>query len=87
MIYRVEWTPPAAIALVRLWTEATDRDRFVAAVRAIAARLKRDPYARSESRSGRERILFKGALAVRYHVFKRRRLVTITAVWRPTRRA
>ena len=81
MNYGVEWVPIAQNRLAALWVNASDRAAVAAAADAIDARLARDPYANSESRTGSVRVTFEPPLGVQYDVDDARRRVTVLWVW------
>ncbi len=82
MSYTVVWASGAEDGLADLWVNAPDRDAVAAAADAIDARLRRDPYAASESREGTTRVTFEAPLAVLYEVSDADRRVTVLDVWR-----
>jgi hypothetical protein len=79
--YTVEWVPGAEDALADAWLNAPDRAAVTAAAAAVEARLQRDPYAESESRTGATRITFEAPLAVHYAVNDQDRHVIVLDVW------
>ena len=81
MNYGVEWVPVAQNRLAALWVNAPDRAAVAAAADAIDARLARDPYANSESRTGSVRVTFEPPLGVQYDVDDAGRRVTVLWVW------
>ena len=81
MNYRVEWVPTALNRLAILWTNAPDRAAITAAADAIDARLQRDPYTRSESRTDFLRVTFEAPLGVLFEVNEADHRVTVLRVW------
>jgi plasmid stabilization system protein ParE len=82
MSYHVEWRPSAEQQLAGIWTDARDKSAVTGAADAIDDELRKDPFALSESRQGSRRILVIPPLAVIFTVDKKRRRVTVLAVWR-----
>jgi hypothetical protein len=82
MSYAVEWVPLAQGYLAQIWTNAPDRAAVTAAANAIDAQLARNPFAQSESRSGRTRILFEFPLGILFEVDEDAQQVTVLLVWR-----
>ena len=82
MIYTVVWMPDALDDLADIWNNATDRAAVSAASNTIDARLRRDPYGHSESRTDHSRIMIVPPLAVTYDVSDDDCLVTVWGVWR-----
>ncbi len=82
MIFTVAYRPSATQQLAQLWNDAPDRAAMAAAANTIDADLRRDPFAKSESRSGDRRIKIEFPLAVYYDVSEEDALVTVYAVWR-----
>jgi hypothetical protein len=80
--YTVEWVPTAEGRLTTNWLNAPDRGAVTAAANAIDARLQRDPYAQSESRTGATRVTFEAPLGVRFEVNDADRHVPVLDVWR-----
>ena len=81
MKYTVTWRPSALQRLAKLWMAADDRAIITSASNAIDAQLATDPFAESESREGRTRIMVQLPLAVYYDVLEDDCLVSVWAVW------
>jgi hypothetical protein len=81
-MYTAVWLGPAQNHLATIWMAAPDRDAVTRAANTIDERLRRDPYADSESREGDSRITLLPPLGVSYDVSDDDRLVTVWAVWR-----
>jgi hypothetical protein len=79
MNYTVVWLPAAEDDLAILWINAPDRAAVSAAANSIDTQLRRDPYAMSQARSGRKRIMKMPPVAVAFDVSDPDLLVT---VWR-----
>jgi hypothetical protein len=82
MIYAVLWRPLAENQLADLWTAGPDRQAIAQAADEIDARLRTDPQAQGESRTGMVPILFVNPLAVLFEPSGPDRLVAILKVWR-----
>jgi hypothetical protein len=81
MSYRVLWQPKAEQALAELWMDAANRSAITAAARGIDEQLRTDPENVGESRWGDKRILLVPLLGVDFTIDRRRRLVSVLAVW------
>jgi hypothetical protein len=68
MKYTVLWRPLAEEQLAELWMNARDREEVAQAADRIDAKLKSDPMADSESRTGNRRIMFVEPLVAFYDV-------------------
>jgi hypothetical protein len=84
MNWTVVWFESAQNHLAELWLQALDREDVATAANTIDARLRRDPFQYSESRSGNNRVMFIPPLGVSFDVSIDDRLVTVLAVWRTT---
>ena len=82
MNFTVVYRPSATQQIAQLWNDAPDRAAVTAAANALDADLRKDPFARSESRGGNRRIKVEFPLAVYYDVSHADCLVTVHAVWR-----
>ena len=82
MNWTVEWVPVAQNRLAAIWVSASDRGAITAAANAIDARLQRDPFAESESRTGSLRVTFEAPLGVLFRVKEPQHRVTVVLVWR-----
>jgi hypothetical protein len=81
MKWTVIWTRDVENELAALWLGAADRPTVTMAGDAIDAQLRRDPYANSESRTGKTRIMIESPLAAAYDVSDDDCMVTVWAVW------
>jgi hypothetical protein len=81
-MFRVKWKQTALDELAAWWTQADSalRARITQAADAIDQRLVQDPFASSESRSGRRRIDILLPLAVSFEVNAKTSTVTVTHV-------
>jgi hypothetical protein len=83
-MFDVRWTDRADQELAAAWLAAPDRNAVSQAADRVEFLLKRDPLAQGESRSGNERLMFEGPLAVLYRVEPAARVVWIvTALSNP----
>jgi hypothetical protein len=82
MTWTVEWLPSAQNDLATLWTAGPDRAAVTAAADIIDARLERDPYALSESRTGTTRVMLVSPLGVAFDVRELDKHVIVWGVWR-----
>ncbi len=81
MIYTVTWLPSADAHLATIWTDSLNRAAVTAAANRIDRELRLHPYANSESRSNKNRVMFVQPLGVSYDVSDDDCLVTVLAVW------
>jgi hypothetical protein len=82
MKWTVVWTKDAEDELAALWIAALDQGTLTAAADVIEAHLRRNPYANSESRVERARVMIESPLAVAYDLSDDDCMVTVWAVWR-----
>jgi len=81
-MYGVVWLGPALDRLPDIYVrlDLANQDQLAVAVDALNARLRADPFAEGESRSGRYRITFVDRIAVRFWVDEPAGVVRVTAV-------
>jgi hypothetical protein len=82
MIWTVVWFDSAQNHLAELWMQAPDRPGVSAAANAMDQSLRSDPYQNSESRCGKNRVMFVPPLGISFDVSDEDWLVTVLAVWR-----
>ena len=68
MKFQVVWLPDSEAEFTRLWLGGRDREALQEAATRIDEQLASDPWNAGESRSGNERIVFNGPLAVSFAV-------------------
>ena len=82
MRFIVRWLANALQKLAQVWLAAPDRNAITQATNRIDARLERDPHGESESRGGRDRVLFEAPLGVLFRIDETKRFVYVMSVWR-----
>ncbi len=87
-MFRVEWFEGTLDDLTSLWVNADAqlRQAITTATHEIDQELAQDPFRKTESREGDERIYFHYPLGVIIEVDAQRRIVWVTEVWRTRRR-
>jgi hypothetical protein len=80
--YTVVWIPEAEAEIARLWVESSSRSLIAAAVDAMDAALRINPYDVGESRDGNRRLLIAWPLAASYVIKEQDRIVQVNKVWR-----
>lgn len=83
-MFALIWWNAALDQLADVYVSATpaERARIAAAVDALNARLRADPLAEGESRSGGRRIAFIALAAIGFHVSEADRVVQVFSVKR-----
>jgi len=81
MMYTVAWLKSAQDLLASIWINASNRQAIADAADAIDAQLRADPYAYSESRANKERVLLLPPLGVLFEVEDADSFVIVYAVW------
>lgn len=82
MKWTVVYLNSADERLVNIWMNAPDQAEVTRAADLIDRRLRRDPYAFSESREANLRIMIEAPLAIGYDVSDDDRMVTVWSFWR-----
>lgn len=80
-MFDVYWHPRALNQLAQIWQGAGDKEVINDATEGIDRRLERDPFGESESRAGKQRILFQPPLGVRILILPDRNAVYVLTVW------
>lgn len=87
-MFHVEWVQKALDELTVIWMQADSalRKAITAATHALDQQLQSDPYSQSESRDGKQRVMFASPLGIQIEIDDKQRIVWVVHVWQFRRR-